>query len=142
MLEDEWPALRGVTLKTGVVLAQESHASTLESLLKICAATFDRHPDVRIVAIHATYFAFQYRMMMRQLESCAHFQVALEARFRISPWINNRASPTAGLHVQTPGAVTRFTAHVLGIFAFCRQASVGGSAEILGDFAVTGIAGI
>ncbi len=82
MLKNKWPALRSVALEASFVLTQESNAAAFERLLKISPAAFDRHPYVWIVAISTTDFAFQHRMMMRQLKTCAHLEMALETGFR------------------------------------------------------------
>ena len=75
-------ALGGMTLETGFVLTEESEAAFLERLLHVCPAALHCHADVRVVAIGATHFPFQHRMVMGQLKLRAHFQVALEASFR------------------------------------------------------------
>ncbi len=79
MLEHEWSTLCGVALEARFVLAKERNAAAFERLLNVRPATFHRHPHMRIVAISTTHFAFQYRVAMRQLETCAHFEVTLEA---------------------------------------------------------------
>ena len=78
VLENKRAALRGMTLETSFVSAQESKAAAFERLLNIGAATLDRNTLVRIMAIGATHFAFQHRMVMRQLKLRPHFQVTLE----------------------------------------------------------------
>lgn len=74
--------LRGMALEAGLVLAHEGKAAAFERLLHIRPAAFNRHSDMRIVAISTTHFAFQDRMMMRQLETCPHLEVTLETGFR------------------------------------------------------------
>jgi hypothetical protein len=81
MLKNKWAALRGVALEASLVLAQESKATAFERLLNIGPATLDCDTDVWIMAISAAHFAFQHRMMMRQLEACPHVKVTLETRF-------------------------------------------------------------
>ena len=66
-------ALLRVTLEAGFVSAQESKAAAFERLLNICWRALDCHTDVRIVAIGAAHFAFQHRMVVRQLECRANF---------------------------------------------------------------------
>jgi hypothetical protein len=104
-----------VTLEAGFVSVQESEAAGFERLLNIGPPAFDRDSLVRVVTIRATHFAFQHRMMVRQLELCAHFQVALETNFWRLPRIDDRTSPTASFDMQTPGTVARFAAHVRGL---------------------------
>ena len=58
-------ALRGVALKAGFVLTQESQPAAFEYLLNICLRAFNCHPDMRVVAISAADFAFQHRMVVR-----------------------------------------------------------------------------
>lgn len=81
MLKNEWSTLRGVALKAGFVLAQESNATAFEGLLHIRGSAFHGHPDMRIVAISTTHLSFQNWMMMRQLKACPHLEVALETGF-------------------------------------------------------------
>ena len=75
-------ALRGVALKASLVLAQESHAALFERLLDIRSAAFDRHADVRVMAIGATDSTLQHRVMMGKLKLGAHFQVTLKTSLR------------------------------------------------------------
>lgn len=82
MLKNKWPGLRSVALEAGFVLAQKSNAAAFERLLHISPAALNRHPDVRIMTIRATDFAFQNRVAMRQLETCAHLEMTLETCFR------------------------------------------------------------
>lgn len=72
MFENEWTALRGMTLEAGIVLAKESHPATLDRLMPSGAAAFDCISLVRIVAIGAADFAFKNWMVMRQIELGAH----------------------------------------------------------------------
>jgi hypothetical protein len=111
-------ALRSVALKASLVLTEESQAATREHLLNICWRAFDRDPDVRVVTIRAADFAFEHRMVMWQLELCAHFQVTLEASFRRLTRVDDRMRRAATLHMQTAGAMTRFAADVLRILSF------------------------
>ena len=99
MLEHKWAALRGVTLETGFILAQEAHAAAFEILHKIRAAAFDRVAFVRVMAIGATDFALQHRMVMRQLECRAHLRMALETGGGRFSRINDRAALAAALDV-------------------------------------------
>jgi len=78
VFEDERAALGGVTLETGFVVAQQHGAPAFHALRHIGATAFDGVAAMRIVAIGAAHFAFEDRMMMRQLESSPDFGVALE----------------------------------------------------------------
>ena len=82
VLVNKGAALGGMALKASLVSAQESKAAAFERLLNICLRTFDSDPDVRVVAIGAAHFAFQHRMVVRQLKLRPHFQVTLETSFR------------------------------------------------------------
>ena len=95
MLVNKGAALRGVALEASFVSAQESKAAALERLLGVGPAAFDRDSDMRVVTIGATHFAFQHRMVVRQLELCPHFQVTLETSFRRLPRIDDRVRGAA-----------------------------------------------
>ena len=119
MFKNERPALRGVTLETGLVMAEQHGAAAFHGLRYIGATAFHSVTAMRVMAIRAAHFAFQDRMMMRQLKTCTHLQVTLETCFRRLSWIDDRPSAAAGFHVQTPRSVARFAAYVLGVFTFC-----------------------
>jgi hypothetical protein len=152
MLVDERAALLRVTLEARFVSAHKSKTASFERLLNICRCAFDRDPFVRLVTIGAAHFAFQHRMMMRQLECRSNFQVTLETGFRRLSWIDDRTSPAPGFDVQTPRPVARLAAHVRGLlwsFAtlcaglthndlFCLQSRVSGGSEIAHDLFVAG----
>jgi hypothetical protein len=132
--------LRSVALKARFVFAQERKAAALKRLLNIGPAAFDRDPDVWVMAIRATHFAFQHGMMMRQLELCPYLQVTLETSFRRFTRIYNRASAAAGFNVQTARAVARLTAHVLCVLSFGLQSRVRRGAKVAHDLFVAGFA--
>jgi hypothetical protein len=140
VLVNKWAALLGVALEAGFVSAQESKPAGFKRLLNISPAAFDCDSFVRVVTIAAAHFSFQHRMMMRQLECRANFQVTLETSFWRLARIHDRTSPAAGFNVQTPGAVARFATHVLGIFPFCLQPRVRRSAKVAHDLFVAGSA--
>ncbi len=94
---DKRPALLRVTFEAGFVSAQESKAAASEPLLNICRGALDRDPFVRFVAITTAHLAFQHRMMMRQLERRANFQVTLEASVRRLSRVDDRARTAASL---------------------------------------------
>jgi len=151
--------LLGVALKASFVSAQESKPTGFEVLLNVCRCAFDRDSLVRVVTIGAAHFAFEHRMVVRQLERRANFQVTLETSLRRLPRIDDRTSPAAGFNVQTPGPVARLAAHVDGLlyscalcltafsaalvynFRFCSlQSRVGGRPKVAHDFFVAGLA--
>src|SRR6266498_5766571 len=105
VLVNKGAPLRSVALEASFVSAQESKTAAFERLLNIGPAAFDRDSLVRVVTIGATHFAFEHRVVVRQLECRANFQVTLETSFGRFPRINDRTSSAAGLNVQTPGAV-------------------------------------
>jgi hypothetical protein len=140
VLVDKRAALLCVTLEAGFVSGQESKATGSELLLNVCRSALGRDPFVWLMAIAAAHLAFKHRMMMRQLKRCANVQVTLETSVRRLSRINDRARSAAGLNVQTPGSVTRFAAHVFGIFSFCLQPRVSGCSEIPHDLFVAGCA--
>ena len=112
VLINKRPALLCVTFEAGFVSAQESKSAGFECLLNIGATAFDRDSLVRVVTIGAAHFAFEHGMVMRQRERCANFEVTLETGFRRLSWIYDGTGAPARLHMQTPGSVARFAAHV------------------------------
>jgi hypothetical protein len=150
-------ALLRVTLEAGLVFAQERKSAGFQRLLNIGATAFDRDSLVRVVTIGAAHLSFRHRMVVRQLERRANFQVALETSFRRFPWVDNRASAAPGFDVQTSRPVARLAAHVRDLlwssaalclsafsaaltydYLFCLQSRVGGCSEIAHDLFVTG----
>ena len=99
VLVNKGSALLRVTLEASFVSAQESKASGFERLLNIGAATLDCHSLVWVVTIGTAHFPFQHRMMVRQFELRAHFQVTLETRLRRLSRIDDRMRRSATLHV-------------------------------------------
>ena len=152
VLIHERAALRGVALEACLVSAQESKAAGFQRLLNVRASAYDRVSLVRIVAVGTAHLAFGHRMMMRQLERRANFQVTLETGLRRFSWIDDRASTASGFDMQTPGSVARFAAHIRDLFwsfaalcagltyhgLFCLQSRVGGCSEVAHDLFVTG----
>jgi len=150
VLKHERTALLCVTLEAGFVSAQKRKAASFQLLLNIRRRTFDRDSFVRLVTICATHFAFEHRMVVRQGERCANFQMTLETRLRRFTRIDDRVRRAAAFHVQTPRSMAGLAAHVrglLGSFAafragvahddlFCLQSCVGSSSEIPRDLFV------
>jgi hypothetical protein len=152
----ERTALLCVTLEAGLVFAQERKTAGFELLLNIRRSAFNRDAFVYLMTIRAAHFAFRHRVMMRQCERCANFQVTLKTSFRRLPWIDDRTSAASGFDVQTPRPVARLAAHVrdllcsssaalcLSAFStaltydclFCLQSRVGGCSEIAHDLFV------
>src|SRR5215469_13323881 len=90
-----WAGLLCVALEASFVWAQESEAAGFECLLNICRRALKRDPLVRLMAIAAAHLSFRYRMMMRQLECRANFQVTLETCLRRLFWVYNGARGAA-----------------------------------------------
>jgi hypothetical protein len=140
VLIDKRAALLCVTFEAGFVSVQESKPASFKPLLDVCRGALCGDSFVRFMAIAAAHFAFRDRMVVGQRESCANFQVTLEAGFRRLSWIDDCARSAAGLDMQTPGPVTRLAAHVFRIFSFCLQTRVSGCPEIAHDLFVAGCA--
>jgi len=94
---------------------------------------------MRVVTIGAAHFAFQDRMVMRQLELCPHFQVTLETSLRRLTRIDNSVRCAAALDVQTTRPVTRLTADVLRVLSLRFQSRVRRCPEIARNIFVTGL---
>src|SRR6476660_8446197 len=136
VLIDEWPPLLCVTFEAGFVSSQKSKAAGSELLLNVCRSALGGDPFVRFMAIAAAHLALGHRMMMRQLERCANFQVTLETSIRRLSRIDDRARSAASFDVQTPRSVTRLATHVLCIFPFRLQSGVCGCTEVAHDLFV------
>ena len=132
--------LLGVALKASFVSAQESKPTGFEVLLNVCRCAFDRDSLVRVVTIGAAHFAFEHRMVVRQLKLCPHFQVTLKTSFRRLARIDNRVRCASARDVQAARAVTRLTANILRVLSFCLQSRVRRCSEIARDFIVACVA--
>lgn len=119
VFEHERSALRGVTLQTCVVGAQQRESAAFDLLGKTGATAFDGAALVRIVAIRAAHLSFEHWVTMRQHEFRAHFQVTLEARIRRLPRVHDCSGAAARFNVFAARTVTAFAAHLLGVIAFC-----------------------
>jgi hypothetical protein len=152
VLINKWPALLCVTLETGFVSGQKSKAASSELLLNVCRGAFDCDPFVRLMAIAAAHLALKHRMMMRQLERRANFQVTLKTSVRRFSRVDDRACSAASLDVQTPRSMARLATHVDGLlwsfaafcaaltydYLFCLQSRVSGCPEVAHDLFVAG----
>jgi hypothetical protein len=102
VLENKRARLILVALRTALVLLRHRQA----------ARWFENVTAMRVVAVHATHVAFDDRMMLRQVEFALHVQVALEARVRFFPGIDDETGRATGPDMFTAGPVTGFaTAH-------------------------------
>jgi hypothetical protein len=131
-------ALLRMTLEAGFVSAEERKSAGFKRLLNICRGALGRDPFVRFMAIAAAHLALEHRMVMRQCERCANFQVTLKTGVRRLSRIDDRAGSAASFDVQTPGTVARLAAHVLCVFPFRLQSRVSGCPEIAHDLFVAG----
>jgi len=114
VFEDERAPLRRVTLSAGVPFRRERSS-----------AAFDRRARMRVVAIAATDFAFQDRVMVRQVEFAALVEVALETDLRRPLGIDDCVSGTTGFVVNTARPMARLTAHIsrIGALGFQQRVS-------------------
>src|SRR5262245_47589008 len=78
VLIHKWATLLRMTLEAGLVSAQERKTAGFERLLNVCRRAFDRAPFVRLMTVGTAHFAFGNRVMVRQLECRANFEVTLE----------------------------------------------------------------
>src|SRR3954464_6056837 len=83
-------ALLRVTLEAGFVSTQERKAAGSELLLNVRGGALNRGAFVRFMAIAAAHLPLEHRMMMRQLERRANFEVTLETRVRRLSRIDDR----------------------------------------------------
>lgn len=100
MLENKWPRLRLVALRTTLVLPRHRQSALR---LEYVAA-------VRVVAIHTAHVAFDHRMMLWQVEFRLHVQMALKAGIRLFSRVDDEGRIAAGADMLAAGAVARFTA--------------------------------
>ena len=138
MLVHERTALLRVTLEARFISAEECKAAAFKPLLDVRRGALGGDPLVRFMAIAAAHLAFKHRMVMRQGERSANFQMTLETGVGRLPRIDDRACSSASFDVQAPGSVARLAPHVLCVFPFRLQSRVSGCPEIAHDLFVTG----
>jgi hypothetical protein len=138
VLVNKWAPLLRVALEASLVSAQESEATAFECLLNVSLCTFNSDPGMRVVTIGAAHFAFQHRVMMRQLELRPDFQVTLETSLRRLTRIDNSVRRASALYVQAPGTMTRLAANVLRVLPFCLEPRMRRGAKIAHDLFVAG----
>jgi len=126
MFKYERSTLFSVTLEAGLVFTRLIHR----------AAALDHRTLVRVVAIGAADFAFQHWMMVRQIEFCTHFEMALEAGLGRFAWVDDRLGCTAARDVLAAWAVARFAPDVLGIFSMGHQTRMVRGLKVSGDWLV------
>ena len=106
VFKHERTKLRRVALGAGFILGHE-----------FGAASHDHGTLVRIMAVAATYLAFDDGMMRRQVELGFFVQMTLETHFRRFARIDDRVGRAAGGNVQAARTVAGFAADVLGVVA-------------------------
>ena len=126
VFEDKRAPLRRVALSAGVPFGcQRSSAS------------FHRRPRMRVVAIAATDFAFQDRVMVRQIEFATLVEVALETDFGRSFGIDDRAGGATGFVVNTARPMAGLAAYIRRIGTLGLQQRVSGCLKTLGNVFMT-----
>lgn len=101
VFENERPGLIAVAL--GASFVQPGHGETMRRFHDVLA--------VRIVTLNAVHFAFNYRMMLRQVEFRIDLNVALKTGFRALAGIDDEFPPSASNRNMFAGrAMARFTA--------------------------------
>jgi hypothetical protein len=95
---------------------------------------------MRIVAIRAADFAFQYRVVVRQLELRPHVEMALEAGLRRPARVDDCARRATTRNVQATRTMARLTSDVLCVIAVRFQPRVRCGPKITRDIFVTGLA--
>jgi hypothetical protein len=110
--------------------------------MKTRISSFERGTLVRIVAINAAHLVLKHRMMMRQLELGADFQMTLETGLRRFQRVNDGASAATRFNVFATGSVAGLASHRFRVFTFRGEARVSGCLEILCDILVTGLTSV
>lgn len=113
MLENKRSPLSHVALEAILVFCEQG-----------CATALDHGALVRVVAICAAYLAFQYWMMVRQIELSLLVEVALEASFRGFLRVYDGVGGAATLIVDAAGTVAALAAHFPGVFTARDQSGV------------------
>ena len=98
MFKNKGPSLGLMTL--GATLVLQGHRQPAGRLEDVAA--------MRIVAIHATHVAFNYRVMMRQIKFRLRIEVALEAGLRIFARVNDEFRRATGTDVFAARTVAGF----------------------------------
>ncbi len=138
MLVHERTALLRVTLEARFISAEECKSAAFKPLLNVRRGALGGDPFVRFMAIAAAHLAFKHRMVMRQGERCANFQMTLETGVGRLPRIDDRACSAASFDVQAPGSVARLATHVLCVVALRLQTRVRGCPKIAHDLFMAG----
>ena len=125
VFKNEGPLLRGVAFGAGFVLVLETRA-----------AAFDGIALVRIVAFGAAHLSRQNGMAVREAEFAALVEVALEACFRRTAGIDDRALGAAGLDVLAARAVTSLATEAFGGFTLHQEPGMSRVFETLDGFLV------
>ena len=138
MLVHERTALLRVTLEACFISAEECKSAAFKPLLNVRRGALGGDPFVRFMAIAAAHLAFKHRMVMRQGERCANFQMTLETGVGRLPRIDDRACSAASFDVQAPGSVARLATHVLCVVALRLQTRMSSRPEVAHDLLMAG----
>jgi len=138
MLVHERTALLRVTLEARFISAEECKAAAFKPLLDVRRGALGGDPLVRFMAIAAAHLAFKHRMVMRQGERSANFQMTLETGVGRLPRIDDRACSSASFDVQAPGSVARLATHVLCVVALRLQTRMSSRPEVAHDLLMAG----
>jgi hypothetical protein len=125
VLEHERSALRRVALGAALRFGSVREGTTMRGVAAM-----------RIVAIAATDFAFEHRMVVRQVELAAFVEVTLETRLRRLAGIENRLARPARLVMQAAWSVARLAADLIGIGPGRLQPRMRGQMKIARDLLV------
>jgi hypothetical protein len=128
MLKDKGPGLLAMALGTGFIQACHHQA----------ASRFEDVAAMGIVALDAVHLFLQNRVVLGKLEFRLFLAMALEARGRVFPGIDDEfASPAASCHVQACGSVARFAARLPDCASvFQVNPSMGAGGKAAGDAAM------
>ena len=122
VFEDKRAPLRRVALAAGVPFRCQRGSPA-----------FHRRARMRVVAIAATDFAFQDRVMVRQIEFATLVEVALETNLRRSFGIDDRVRGATGFVVDTARSMAGLTTHISRIGTFGLQQRVSCCLKMLGN---------
>jgi hypothetical protein len=125
MFEDERAALGQVTFAAGFLFRGEPGSS------------MDGVALVRIVAVAATDFPLDDRMMGGELKFASLVQVTLKAGFRTPARIDDRVAGAAAFGVDAARPVARLAPDLGRVRSFGFQTRMGGGMKVSGDVFVT-----
>jgi len=113
VLKDHRSGLLAMALRATFI--QRREASRRPDAKRRAVRGLENIPAMRIVALDAIHSPFKDGVMLGQFELRVDIEVAVKARLRFTAGIDDKPSPTARLHVQTPRTVTGFATGVLPV---------------------------